>query len=628
MMLLSTRTVSAPLNQCKTDHGCNPISLRGVQVDALCSAIEKPGFLYVYDSHSSFIHTVHADRRSHRERVNVSAVLGDGTTCEDTHLSIDSAGVWLYLECMNKTDVNHRSILMLFWLPTFSLVKLWTSATISTQIFAMTAMSDNGKGSLPKLFAVTANQYGTAAASLDGVEDNWQYLDLNISTEPQTRESVALQFVIASANPTSQVFFVIGDIEVLVYDLTLERVIRSMIISIPPTYYDSSIVSILVDPIHDRLYTIVSSRPSEPSLLLIVTLSTNITIAVVTDLPEPAKLSNLVLGAGLQLNGSMREQWLYLSEQIRDVVVEVHLVNDTTKAVYQWMIGSWPTTRKAGYMSKPRPGEDGLFVQVSQSIIKWIPSKKTDVASFGLDDLALAGVVAGDGFLLVGLPDATDSPLARLNSSNGLLMDRFVFDNVSVRPGALALDDAGEIVYICNTAPPGQTIAFNITSRRVVQEYNVGSRWQSSLFPSGVIIAGDGAGVLYVSSSVPCETSMQLCIVSYFLNGTVRSVVYDPWISSPANLAVSLDGTYVYICNTDTQIVSVIDTRVDLVVGYLRHSWKRLDAVVVSSTDHIIVAADDALYIFPLCDACLLPFASMPSYACTSASTSTCTSLH
>ena len=111
-------------------------------------------------------------------------------------------------------------------------------------------------------------------------------------------------------------------------------------------------------------------------------------------------------------------------------------------------------------------------------------------------------------------------------------------------------------------------------------------------------LVNQGAGVLHMSSSVPCENSTRFCIVSFYLNGSVRAVLYDSSITSPTSMASSVDGHILYVCNSDTQGLTITDTRTDRIVDYWHRGWKRLDAVALCGDGQVVVAADDALYFF------------------------------
>ena len=591
-----------------------PVVLRGIRVDsvAVATLTPSPCATYVLDVLTRQLHAVNASSDGYVvvRSVNVSAFLvpyqrrsNDGQAA----ITVDPYGQWLYLKATVENSGNQR--LVLFELPDMRVVKQW-DGTAYFSCFIYYSNQSESAPSEPGLVALRSSGQGQLLQMLVG--GSWHNLTMDSSFKPFVQSDVIL--ATDTAQPSLLYMQAFSDDGLsaifLVYDLQLQRVARQFSVALPNLGRYTAVNGFVVYSAADRLYYVASGADSSNTIVLqAVQLSTNSTLpSQAVWLPGPGQpVSAMALyptaaPAAAESHSVLVSMELLVGVGIRDELQTVSVdAQGGLGAVRAWTLGRYPTTSDVRALAFDWRGSGDLFVDSSGSLVKRVSSNTSRLrVAFGVPFVYIAGLAVASSETVVVGDGNQGNPALLLNSSSGAVLAQYGLNNP---PGVngIAMDVVHSLLYVSVASVPGGGVSLNLTGggSAVVATFAAPGTWSGPLFVNCWAINDTDAGEVYVGSS-SCEQSHTACIVRFARDGSLLGVVYSQQaVTSPLGLALSPAAPLLYVANKDTQLVGVLDLVSGTSVGVLSGGWQRLDAVAVNASGHVVVAADDALWIFP-----------------------------
>ncbi len=161
---------------------------------------------------------------------------------------------------------------------------------------------------------------------------------------------------------------------------------------------------------------------------------------------------------------------------------------------------------------------------------------------------------------------------------------------VGTNPSALAV--SGNYAYVANQGSntvsvidtrTGQLVDTNLATPTVIDPITVGTS------PSAVVATSNGK--VYVANS----GSGTVSVISTSTNKVTKTIQVG---SSPQGLAISPDGSKVYVANTGSGTVSVINTSSDALVDVNPATWWAVDSIAVGSSPTGLAVSPDGTRLY------------------------------
>ena len=576
----------------------SPVVVRGVRLDSVAAprlpCADGPCALYVLDILTRSLHAVNASSYSIVTSVDVSDLVApyDAEDSQDyAAITVDPRGHWLYL----KGSVLGTSLqpLALFELPSLRRVQQWNATAYMRSFVYYTNSTEPGlvawrtyssDGEDPTLLQqLTNGSWYNLTFESAVLTDGSDIMSVD-PAQPQ------LLYLAANYRPTPSALLV-------VYDLARQATVRVLTLPLPVSQgpQTTGLLAVAVDSASDRLYYVAAADDYDSALTLqAMQLSTNSTLGNAVNLNAPGLVVDMLWQPSAGSAPARLVVVVSERDELQSVSVDKHggLVADSLQAR---TIGRYPTAFDVQAMAVDQASGD-LYIASYGSMVKQVAGDSEQArGTLSVLGFLITGVAALSGGRVVIAGTGNGAALA-LNASTSAIVAEYPLP-VDPATNGIAVDATRSLLYVADDSVHGGGASLDISSNAstVVATFQAPYK----LFITGWAIDEADDGEVYAASEQCNEESAMPCVARFARNGTLLGELYDKAaITQPSGLALDTQARVLYVANSDTQLVGVVDLAGGS-ASVLNGTWQRLAAVVVNATGHVVVAADDALWLYP-----------------------------